>query len=144
MAVTKSVEVKIHSIIDNLENGAPDGEPEISIFTVDGTLSVQEDSLRLNYAEEGEGYRTLCELTVRERGVSLSRREAVVCDILFAEGEECHTVYSVPPYKFDMSVFTRRIRASLTEEGGTLQLIYGMNVGGQDKNVNMKITVRVK
>ncbi len=144
MEATREVEVKIHSVIDNLEGGIPDGEPEISIFTADGRLTVSDGALTLAYRETGEGYVTLCELSVRPEGVMLSRREAVVCDILFSEEEECHTVYSVPPYKFDMTVVTKRIRNSLTAEGGTLQLVYGMNLGGQDKSVNMKITVRAK
>ena len=83
-----------------------------------------------------------CHIAIYPDGtVSLSRRGAIVSDILFKEGEECRTVYAIPPYKFDMTVKTRRVRNELNAEGGILRLLYSMNVGGQEKTVRMKITV---
>lgn len=138
-------ELTTHSVIDNLtETGLADGDPEIYITTQPAELRAAGDILHLTYTEsEGEA-RTDCHLTLYPDGkVSLSRRGAVVCDILFDEEEVCNTLYSIPPYKFDMTVSTRRIRSTLTPSGGEVQLLYSMNVGGQDKSVRMKLTVKV-
>ena len=62
----------------------------------------------------------------------------------FSDGETFNTLYCVGPYSFDMTVRTKRIRNSLTVDGGELQLIYSMNVGGQEKNVRMRISAKRK
>ena len=43
-----------------------------------------------------------------------------------------------------MTVRTKKIRSSLSEDGGEVQLIYSMNIGGQEKNVRMKISAKRK
>lgn len=142
MKTVKCVEVTVRSVIDNLEGGLPVGDPEITVITARGSLTAEGEALSLKYREtEGEQY-TDCELRLYSHGISLSRRGAVVCDLLFSEGEECSTVYSVPPYKFDMTVLAKRIRGSITDGGGELSLLYSMNIGGQDKSVRMKIAVK--
>jgi len=141
MKSIKAVSITVRSVIDNLEDGLAVGDPEITVITSSGSLAAADGIYILKYSEKGEDSVTDCVLTVRAEGVSLSRRGAVVCDILFEEGEVCRTLYSVPPYKFDMTVKTRRIRSSLTDKGGELQLIYSMNIGGQDKDVRMRIAV---
>ena len=142
MKAIKPVTVTVHSVIDNLEDGLPVGEPEINTFSVPGSLADDGERLTLRYGEDGEdGQHTDCLLCLTADGVMLTRRGSVVVDLLFAEGEECHALYAVPPYKFDMTVRTRRIRRTLSYEGGELQLIYSMNVGGQDKDVRMRISV---
>ena len=141
MKTIKCVNVTVRSVIDNVENGLSVGDPEVTVISASGSLTAEGDVLTLQYAEEGEGQRTDVTLSYRNGGIILSRRGSVVVDLVFEEGEECRTVYSVPPYKFDMTVDTRRIRSTLSEDGGELQLIYNMNIGGQDKRVRMHISV---
>ena len=138
----KLTKITVHSVIDNLdENGLAVDEPEISITTHTGTVKNDGGILHLAYTETTDGGNVECHITIYpDGGVSLSRRGAIVSDILFCEGEECHTVYAIPPYKFDMTVYTRRIRSDMKEEGGVLRLNYSMNIGGQEKKVAMKIT----
>ena len=139
----KLAKITVHSVIENLDEGgiAPD-EPEISITTVTGSIKDDGGILHLAFAESVEGGSVECHIAIYPDGkVSLSRRGAIVSDILFGEGEECHTIYAIPPYKFDMTVYTRRVRNELSAEGGILRLLYSMNVGGQEKTVRMKITV---
>ena len=140
----KFVKITVHSVIENVdERGIPEDEPEISISTHSGSLRDEGEILHLGYTEEGEGGNVECHIVIYpDGGVSLSRRGAIVSDILFKEGEECHTVYSIPPYKFDMTVYTKRVRSDMSAEGGILRLLYSMNVGGQEKKVQMKITVK--
>ena len=144
MRIIKTAKITVRSVIDNLEGGLPEGDPEVNAITSEGSYTVHDGGYIIRYAEVSEEARTDCELRIQREGVSLTRRGAVVCDILFEEGEEYVTLYSVPPYRFDMTVRTRRIRNSLTPEGGELQLIYSMNVGGQDKDVRMRIGVKVE
>ena len=141
MKTIKCVDVTVRSVIDNIEDGLPTGDPERTLITAPGSLTDDGGVLTLQYAEEGEGQRTDVTLIYRTGGVILSRRGSVVVDLVFEEGEECRTVYSVPPYKFDMTVNTKRIRSTLSGEGGELQLIYDMNIGGQDKRVRMHISI---
>lgn len=133
----------VNSVIDNLDDaGLPDGDPEINIFTTVGTIAVSERGKRLSFTEEAEGQKTTSTLYVSDDKVVLKKRGDVESDMTFAEGEESKSIYRVGPYTFDMTVKTKRIRTNLAEDGGELSLIYSMNVGGQDKNVRMKISAK--
>ena len=143
MINTFDAELTINSVIDNLSDvGLPDGDPEINIFTTNGIIRQNEDEFTIDYIEKNEEYKTYCTLVARGEIVKLSRKGAVDCDVLFDTATPCECIYRVPPYAFDMSVRTIRVRNSLNEKGGELQLIYAMNIGGQDKKVRMSIKAR--
>ena len=142
MIFTQNVDITVHSVIDNLTDaGLPDGEPEINLFTTKGSFLTEEGKYEIKYDEVSEEYTTHCSLTLDKGKALLSRKGAVVCDIAFEEGKTSSCIYRVPPYAFDMTVFTSKIRNSITENGGEVQLIYSMNIGGHDKKVRMKIKV---
>ena len=44
-------------------------------------------------------------------------------------------------YRFDIEIYTKKIRNNLGRDGGRLDIHYKMNIGGADKNVRMKIEV---
>lgn len=144
MTYVYDAEINIHSVIDNLDdNGLPEGEPEINIITVHGTYKTDGVCRELYYTEENEGGKTQCTLVVGDDGViTLTRCGAIESVMSFKEGASTDTVYKIPPYSFDMTISTARIRNSLREHGGELQLIYAMTVGGQSKKVRMKLSVR--
>ena len=137
-------EISIHSVIDNLDdNGLAEGEPEINILTVTGTYKTG-DCREICYTEESEGGKTQCSLVINADGtVNLTRCGAIESSMLFAEGKDTVTVYKIPPYSFDMTISTAKIRNSLDDRGGELRLIYGMTVGGQSKKVRMKLGVKI-
>lgn len=141
MKVIKEVEIRLYSVIDNLEDGLPSGEPEINITTHRGFMVCEDGVISISYAERGEGGEVRCSICIRKEGISLSRRGAITSDLLFSEGEECRTRYGVGPYTFDMTTVTKRARGKIDTEGGELALVYVMNVGGQEKNARMRITV---
>ena len=135
----------VNSVIDNLsDTGLPEGEPEINIFTTDGTLSVYDSGYLLRFTEVQDGGEAHTNLYITKENVRLVKSGAITSEMRFSEGEIFNTLYCVGPYSFDMSVRTKKIRNSLTDEGGELQLIYSMNVGGQEKNVRMKISAKRK
>ena len=137
--------ITVNSVIDNLSDaGLPDGEPEINIFTTDGTLALIDGGYLITFTEEQDGGSATTNLYVYEGGVRLVKSGAITSEMRFSEGEVWSTLYCVGPYSFDMIVRTKKIRNSVTECGGDLQLIYTMNVGGQEKHVRMKISSKRK
>jgi uncharacterized beta-barrel protein YwiB (DUF1934 family) len=59
----------------------------------------------------------------------------------FSEGETHHFIYTIAPYQFDATVTAKRVRTELDSEGGKIDLLYNMNIGGADKNARMKIWI---
>ena len=135
-------EPKIHSVIESLlDTGMPSGEPEISITTHRANIRRDGEILHLNYKQTEEDSDVLCHIIATPDGrISLSRRGAIVSDILFCEGEECHTVYSIPPYRFDMTVRTERVEAELSDPI-SIKINYTMNVGGEVRRTRLSMTV---
>lgn len=140
--VIKEAEIKICSTIENLDSaGLPMGESERTESCISGYFHVTNDEYFVTYSEEEEGRRTVSEIRYSDGRVTVSRKGAIESVLLFAEGE-CHTsLYKLPPYTFDAEVKTRRIRAVLSEEGGTVDLHYNMKIGGADKSARMKIWI---
>jgi uncharacterized beta-barrel protein YwiB (DUF1934 family) len=83
-------------------------------------------------------------MTIDGGTLTLVRRGACEYDIRFTEGEGYEGIYAVPPYKFDMTVLTKRLRSDLTRRGGEIRINYNMAVGGADKSCRMHIKLEVK
>lgn len=140
--VLKRVKLKIHSLIDNLDDaGLSDGDPEINDVSPVGTMKIFGDEISISYKESVEGAEISTDILKTENGVTVTRRGALSSTLHFAPNEVYKTIYSVPPYKFDMTVTTVRINSTLSESGGELDLIYRMEVGGACKKCRMRILV---
>ena len=142
MAFIYELEYKVHSVIEDLSpGGLPVGEPEISITSHSGFMKLSECGTLINYNEECEGGdRVFTEIEIfGESRVRLTRRGAINSEIIFGD-EDYKTLYTVGGYTFDMTVETKKIRSNLTKDGGELQLIYKMTVGGAVRQARMKIT----
>ena len=63
-------------------------------------------------------------------------------NVSFKSGEECKTLYSIPPYSFDCAVKTKRAEALDDGESLRIRLVYSMSIGGGEKEVKMRITVK--
>lgn len=136
MSVSKNVKLKISSVIENLlPSGLCDGEPERTAAEALGVLEGRGGIQRISYSETGEGGEVSSEITVSSDSVRVVRRGALVSDILFRENFSHKSLYTVPPYAFDMEVFTLKIRRS---EGG-IEIFYKMTLGGRDKRVKMTL-----
>lgn len=137
----KKIKLDIESTIINLnDSGLPDGDPEISRTSRTGAMRISNDETVLSYKDSDENGSVSCSVTVRGGSVSV-RREGAICSVmLFDTKEPYKTVYSVPPYKFDMEIVTERLDISLSELGGKIDIFYTIDVGGAKKNTKMKIT----
>ena len=145
MAFIYDFEYKVHSVIEDLaDSGLPVGEPEISITTTDGFMKCEGGEYLLTYAEKTEdGDRIFTEIRVAEGRIALTRRGAIASEMIFSS-ERYKALYNIGAYSFDMELETKKIRSSLTKEGGELQLIYIMTVGGAARSVRMKLTATPK
>ena len=143
MPVINEVELIIQSVIENLDSaGLPEGDSEKNTSDAKGILSIFDDESVLNYSEKGEGGETFTEIRISSDSVTVKRSGSVESEFYFKEGEEHHSVYSVPPYKFDATIRTRRIRKEINALGGSLDLIYNMRIGGADKSARMRIWIK--
>ncbi len=140
MANSKNCIFKITSNVINLdEGGKPDGAPEKDELCVTGTIRTDKSSTVLSYKETREGSSVVCEITAKNGSVEVKRRGDVSCDMLFSAGKKYETLYKVPPFSFDMKIYTVRIENNIDTENGALSLLYDMTVGGAKKRCRMKI-----
>ena len=136
MSCFVNVKVKISSVIENLlPSGLCDGECERTSTETVGTLDKRGEIYRIRYSETGEGGEVLSEITVGTDSVRVVRSGALVSDIIFRENFFHKSLYTVPPYSFDMEVLTSKIRRG----DGRLDIFYKMTLGGQDKRVKMTL-----
>jgi uncharacterized beta-barrel protein YwiB (DUF1934 family) len=140
MAFIKEMKFRISSVIDNLgASGLPDGDPERTEISVDGFYKIDGDNYEITYSEMTDGGKVVSTITVSSGEVRVIRRGAVDSEMVFIEGESHSSVYTVSPYSFDTVVTCRKVRMGLDKDGGRLDIFYGMNIGGADKSVRMRI-----
>ena len=142
MADKEMRKFKISSYIENLDSaGVPEGDGEKTESMPSGDIVFEGKNAFISYTEESESGRITSEITVKENTVTVRRSGAIISEMVFSEGE-CHrSLYQIPPYSFDTVVNTKKIRNTLSKEGGRLDIFYTMSIGGQEKKVRMKIEV---
>ena len=136
------VNVKIESSIENLDDcGLPSSDIEKTVSNVTGRYKFSQQSAILLYHEKSDGGDIRSEISYKDDTVTVKRSGAIDSCLQFKDGESHHSIYSIPPYRFDAEVKTRRTRVSLNENGGTIDLIYNMKIGGAEKSARMKIWI---
>lgn len=144
MAIIKEASFFVCSTIENLSpSGAVEGEPEITEARHNGFYKISDELLLITYREDNEGQTVISDITVTEDSVTVKRTGDIRSEMKFTEGREDKSLYEVPPYAFDVTVYTTKIRSSLTKDGGRLDIYYKMNIGGADKKVRMRVEVKV-
>ena len=137
----KKVGITIKSYIDNVDD-CGNVDRELSESTHTGAMKISCGETSLSYRESTEGGSVFSDILIHESGaVTVRRTGAIDSTLHFDESEEFRTVYSLPPYKFDMSVKTQMIKNTLSILGGTLEIKYEMTVGGAKKRVLMQLSV---
>ena len=117
----KNVWISFHSI-----HSIDDEEPDSLEFTTDGKYLFHDNIGRLIYQESEvtglEGTRT--SVTVLPDEVVVDRDGLVKSQMVFKEGSKNSFLYSTPYGQATMGVDTRRIRGSLDESGGQIEIDY--------------------
>ena len=144
MAFVKEVCVTVKSVIQNLDGGVPYGEEEVTEAIVFGFMRPTEDGFFLTYSENGEGGKTVSDVTASSERVTVRRRGAVESEMVFSVGETHSSLYEIPPYRFDMKVTATKIRNTLALGSGGLDLFYKMEIGGAEKKVRLRLFVHPK
>ena len=140
MAVIKEKKILMSSVIENLlPSGLSDGEPEKTEIITDGFLKITDGGLAISYVEQTEGGRVAADIFIADGSVRVKRAGAIESDMLFEEGLLHKSLYGVPPYAFDTEIYTKKIRNSMTRDGGRVDIFYTMKIGGADKKVRMRI-----
>ena len=138
----KRVSLKVESFIDNLTpDGLPEGEPEKAVSECIGSLRISDGRISLIYTENTEGGSIRSEIVCLDDRVFVTRSGAIESELCFAEGERHRSVYSIPPYKFDAEVEAKRVKVEVNENGGRIDLLYNMTLGGAMKAARMKIWI---
>ncbi|MEY8386881.1 DUF1934 domain-containing protein [Oscillospiraceae bacterium 38-13] len=123
-----------------------DMDPDSIELVTEGTLSVtREGEIRLSYEESEltgmEGTTTV--FTVQGPRVILSRTGRVNSQMVFEEGKQHTSLYETPFGELAIDIQTSRLRHSLTERGGLLDLQYSISVDHSAAGRNaFKIRVR--
>ena len=135
----EKVSVKIESSIEDLNAaGMPEGDIERDVTESEGFYRYDGRDIHLSYSE-GNKLRT--EIISVGNSLRVVRSGAVESNMYFSEGESHRSVYTIPPYSFDATVRTRRIRLELDAGGGKIDLLYNINIGGADRSARMKIWI---
>ncbi|WP_295765064.1 DUF1934 domain-containing protein [uncultured Oscillibacter sp.] len=125
-----------------------DMEPDGVELMTEGTLEpVEGGGLLLSYQESAltglEGTTTTFE--VRGPRVILTRTGGVNSQMVFEEGKQHTSLYETPFGELAVDIQTRRLRHSLTEQGGLMDLQYSISVDHSVTGRNaFKIRVRRK
>ena len=131
MPKIQEIKLKIESVIENIgASGFPDGDAERTVTETDGFIHYTDDGVLMTYSEHTDGGDVFSDISYADGEVIVKRRGAIISEMRFKEGTEHSSLYEIPPYKFDATVKTRRIRAEFSEEGGNISLFYNMKIGG--------------
>ena len=139
----KKVKALIESTVQELDGAGICESSDKSSITTEAFLDTKGSLVRLSYEENGENGATSTEIIVNGDKVIVRRKGALESEFVFREGESHTSVYRIVPYSFDARIQTKRIRGTITADGGEMTLLYDMTVGGADKRIKMKIRVEL-
>ena len=136
----QDVWISFHSV-----NGCDDEEPDSLDFSTDGQYSFRGGQGRLSYWESEvtglEGTRT--SVTIGPDEVVVDRDGTVKSRMIFKEGSRSSFLYTTPFGQATMGVDTRRIRHSMDERGGQVEIDYVVDMEHAVVARNsFKITIR--
>ena len=115
------------------EQRSADGEKDVTELTAEGTLTAADWGWQLDYEESAltgmEGTHTT--VRVRPGSVTLLRTGTFRSRMRFEVGKKHAAPYETPYGALTMAVAAYTLRAELTEDGGTLEIGYAMEIEQQ-------------
>ena len=107
-----------------------DQEPEIIELVTEGVLESIDTGWKLSYAESDltglAGVKTT--FTVEGDTVTLTRTGKLNSQMIFREGESQDSLYRMEFGALMLTVCATRVEANITEQGGTIDLVYNISV----------------
>ncbi len=105
-------------------------EPDVIELVTEGSLDHKKDVWEISYEESDltglEGVTTTFRLS--KRGATLRRTGRLQSRMIFQEGVRHESLYQVDFGALMISVLTRKIRYDITEQGGTVDIVYGIEI----------------
>lgn len=105
-------------------------EPDVIELVTEGSLDHKKDVWEISYEESDltglEGVTTTFRLS--KRGATLRRTGRLQSRMIFQEGIRHESLYQVDFGALMISVLTRKIRYDITEQGGTVDIVYGIEI----------------
>ncbi len=131
-----TVSVKGFQSIDN-------DEDVVELKTL-GTYAFKNDKYYIFYDEiNEEGAKTQTMLKVGENVAVLQRTGATDSRMVIEVGRRNSSVYSTPIGEFFMDIYGEQVKSTLNENGGTVSLIYSLNMNATPVGRNrIEITVK--
>ena len=122
-------------------------EPDSIELMTEGTMETTEEGFRLSYQETEltgmEGTTTAFE--IKGSQVILTRSGTVSSQMVFEEGKQHTSLYETPFGELSVDIQTSRLRHTLSERGGLLDLRYSIAIEHAVTGRNaFKIRVRMK
>ncbi len=120
-------------------------EPDVIELVTEGTLNQNQDIWEISYEESDltglEGVTTVFRLG--KRGATLRRSGRLQSRMIFQEGVRHESLYQVEFGTLMISVVAQKIRYDITEQGGTVDIAYGIeieqsSVGKVDYHLDIK------
>lgn len=133
--------VTVRSFVENLDDFGLCESTESDTFTEAALISEKDGVTTLVYEQKTEGGSYENILTLDGETVRLQRSGDIGGVMEFAEGKTTKTVYTVLPFSFDAEIETKKIRSTLCESGGTVELCYLLTIGGAKKRMRLSLTV---
>lgn len=137
----QNLHVTVRSYAENLDDFGLVESTESDTVTVPATISKGGSEITLTYEQKNDNGECKTTLVLSNSKITLTRSGAIESVMEFIEGKTTKTLYTVPPFSFDAEIETKRIRGSLDEGGGTLELRYLLTIGGAKKNMRLSLTV---
>ena len=110
--------------------GYMDQEPEVIELVTEGTLEAADGGWKLTYAESDltglAGVNTT--FSVAGDTVTLTRTGKLNSQMVFREGVSHDSLYRVEYGALMLTVCATRVEANITEEGGTIDLVYNISI----------------
>ena len=133
----------ISSICDIDERGYTVGDEERFCEQNDATLTCDAGYVTVKYTACTEGQSVSTAIITNGNELTVRRQGAISSVLTFGKDMIYKTLYEIAPYKFDMAVITESFSANISENGGSADIVYRMEIGGSARRTHMKIEVTV-
>ena len=124
-----------------------DEPPETTKLVTEGVMRFEDDAVELSYEETELTGLTGTVTTFRIEGarVILSRSGALESRMVFAVGQEDHSLYDIGYGALMIAVRAERIRSNVNENGGTLEVAYAIAIEEESTGtIEYRVDVRPK
>ena len=113
---------------------------ELSLKT-NGCLKKKENKHRILYKDGGEKNQIFTELIFCEGEASLivNKTGDAECNMVFTPDKSHSFLYRLSNYSFDAEIYTHSLYNDMSENGGSITVVYSLMLGGQKQKISMKI-----